>query len=209
MMQDYFVIPFTRLRKFPCIPCLLRVLIMNGFCILLNVFSASFEISIYFFFFNLLMWWITLIDIELTLYYGASSDLLHGSFCCMDILLYGILEWVAISFSRGSSPPRDWTQVSCIAGRGFTLWATGKQLRLRHVIFIYKLMYLLIFFLHLCLQIRLSHGQFPLEVMWILLLYILKILLGMWFSGGLNVFITKSWPFSSLCLILILYGLFS
>ena len=146
MMQDYFVIPFTRLRKFPCIPCLLRVLIMNGFCILLNVFSASFEISIYFFFFNLLMWWITLIDIELTLYYGASSDLLHGSFCCMDILLYGILEWVAISFSRGSSPPRDWTQVSCIAGRGFTLWATGKQLRLRHVIFIYKLMYLLIFF---------------------------------------------------------------
>ena len=27
-----------------------------------------------------------------------------------------ILEWVAISFSRGSSWPRDWTQVSCIAG---------------------------------------------------------------------------------------------
>ena len=34
------------------------------------------------------------------------------------------LEWVAISFSRGSSWPRDWTQVSCIAGRHFTLWAT-------------------------------------------------------------------------------------
>ena len=28
-----------------------------------------------------------------------------------------VLEWVAISFSRGSSPPRDWTQVSCTAGR--------------------------------------------------------------------------------------------
>ena len=28
-----------------------------------------------------------------------------------------ILEWVAISFSRGSSGPRDWTQVSCIGGR--------------------------------------------------------------------------------------------
>ena len=27
-----------------------------------------------------------------------------------------ILEWVAISFSRGSSWPRDWTQVSCIVG---------------------------------------------------------------------------------------------
>ena len=35
-----------------------------------------------------------------------------------------ILEWAAISFSRGSSQSRDWTQVSCIEGRRFTLWAT-------------------------------------------------------------------------------------
>ena len=35
-----------------------------------------------------------------------------------------ILEWVAIPFSRGSLWPRDWTQVSCIAGRFFTNWAT-------------------------------------------------------------------------------------
>ena len=35
-----------------------------------------------------------------------------------------VLEWVAVSFSRGSSQPRDWTQVSCIAGRCFTIWAT-------------------------------------------------------------------------------------
>ena len=35
-----------------------------------------------------------------------------------------VLEWVAISFSRGSSQPRDQTQVSHIAGRGFTLWTT-------------------------------------------------------------------------------------
>ena len=35
-----------------------------------------------------------------------------------------ILEWVAISFSRGSSWPRDRTRVSCIAGRFFTTWAT-------------------------------------------------------------------------------------
>ena len=34
------------------------------------------------------------------------------------------LEWVAISFSRGSSRPRDWTRVSRIAGRHFTIWAT-------------------------------------------------------------------------------------
>ena len=35
-----------------------------------------------------------------------------------------VLEWVAISFSRGSSQPRDQTQVSCIVGRRFTIWAT-------------------------------------------------------------------------------------
>ena len=35
-----------------------------------------------------------------------------------------VLEWGAISFSRGSSPPRDWTWVSCIIGRCFTIWAT-------------------------------------------------------------------------------------
>ena len=33
-----------------------------------------------------------------------------------------ILQWVAISFSRGSSQPRDQTQVSCIAGGFFTIW---------------------------------------------------------------------------------------
>ena len=35
-----------------------------------------------------------------------------------------ILEWVAISFSRRSSQPRDWTQISCIVSRCFTIWAT-------------------------------------------------------------------------------------
>ena len=37
------------------------------------------------------------------------------------ILQARILEWVAIPFSRGSSQPRDWTQVSLI-----TVWATWK-----------------------------------------------------------------------------------
>ena len=40
------------------------------------------------------------------------------------ILQARMLEWVAISSSRGSSLPRTWTQVSCIAGRFFTVWAT-------------------------------------------------------------------------------------
>ena len=40
------------------------------------------------------------------------------------ILQATVLEWVAISFSRGSSQPRDQTRVSCIAGRRFNLCAT-------------------------------------------------------------------------------------
>ena len=37
------------------------------------------------------------------------------------ILQARVLEWVAISFSRGSSWPRVWTRVSCIVGRCFTV----------------------------------------------------------------------------------------
>ena len=40
------------------------------------------------------------------------------------ILQARILDWGAISFSRESSQPSDWTQVSRIAGRFFTIWAT-------------------------------------------------------------------------------------
>ena len=39
-----------------------------------------------------------------------------------------ILEWVAILFSRGSSWPRNWNWVSCIGGRFFITWATGKPI---------------------------------------------------------------------------------
>jgi len=42
------------------------------------------------------------------------------------ILQARILEWVAIPFSRGSSWPRDRTQVSCTAGRFFTTEPPGK-----------------------------------------------------------------------------------
>ena len=52
----------------------------------------------------------------------------------MDYTVHGILqarilEWVAFPFSRGSSQPRDRTQVSHIAGGFFTSWAIqGKHL---------------------------------------------------------------------------------
>ena len=37
-----------------------------------------------------------------------------------------MLEWLAFAFSKGSSQPRNQTQVSHIAGRFFTSWTTGK-----------------------------------------------------------------------------------
>ena len=49
---------------------------------------------------------------------SPSGSSIHG------ILQAGILEWVAIPFSTGSSRPRDRTWVSCIAGGFFTIWAT-------------------------------------------------------------------------------------
>ena len=39
-----------------------------------------------------------------------------------------VLEWIAISFSSGSSLPRDWTQVSRIVDRCFAIWATREVL---------------------------------------------------------------------------------
>ena len=38
-----------------------------------------------------------------------------------------IVEWAAISYSRGSSQPRDWTRISCIAGEFFTAEPLGKS----------------------------------------------------------------------------------
>ena len=49
--------------------------------------------------------------------YSLPGSSVHG------ILHTRKLEWVAIPFSRGSSQPRDESQVSCIAGGLFTNWA--------------------------------------------------------------------------------------
>ena len=50
--------------------------------------------------------------------YGLPGFSVHGIFQAR------VLEWVAISFSRGSSRPKDQTWVSRIVGRGFTIEAT-------------------------------------------------------------------------------------
>ena len=59
---------------------------------------------------------------------SPSASSVHGIFQAR------IMEWVAFSYSRGSSEPRDWTLSSgiscvscssCIAGRFFTGWPTS------------------------------------------------------------------------------------
>ena len=52
---------------------------------------------------------------------GLPGSSVHGIFQAR------ILEWVAISFSRGSSTPRNQTWVSCMVGRHFTVWATREE----------------------------------------------------------------------------------
>ena len=54
--------------------------------------------------------------------YGLPGPFVRG------IVQARILEWVAIPFCGGFSKPRDWTRVSCIAGRSFTIWASREAL---------------------------------------------------------------------------------
>ena len=66
---------------------------------------------------------------KLVTYESESHSIVSNSLWPHGLTVYGILqarmlEWVAFSFSRGSSQPRDRTRVSCIAGRFFTNWAT-------------------------------------------------------------------------------------
>ena len=53
--------------------------------------------------------------------YNPSGSSVHGIFPAWS------LEWVGISLSRRSSRLRDWTRVSCIVGRRFTIWTTCKS----------------------------------------------------------------------------------
>ena len=55
---------------------------------------------------------------------SQSRSVMSDSLQPYGLLQARILEWVAFPFSRGPSQPSDWTQVSLIAGRFFTSWAT-------------------------------------------------------------------------------------
>ena len=77
------------------------------------------------------------------------STIAHHAALSMGILQARIMEWVAMHSSRGSSQPRNLTQVSRIAGRYFTFWATSvsqKAIEVKitfimiHVIYIFTLL---------------------------------------------------------------------
>ena len=58
-----------------------------------------------------------------------SMDCSLPGFSVHGIFLARLLEWIAISFSRGSFQPRDWTWVSHIVDRLFTVWTTREVLK--------------------------------------------------------------------------------
>ena len=56
------------------------------------------------------------------MHYSLPGSSIHGIFPAR------VLEWISVYFSSGSSWCRDWTRVSHIAGRRFTIWATWEAL---------------------------------------------------------------------------------
>ena len=88
---------------------------------------------------NILPVWTQMVKVKVTQSCPTLCDpmdnTVHG------ILQGRILEWAAIPFFRGSSKPRDQTQVSCIAGRFFTVWATRETCLfiLLHLTFCYAI----------------------------------------------------------------------
>ena len=98
------------------------------------VFSFSF-VSMHIFTFLFLLWSVgylevcCLASIKWSEVAWSCLTLCDPMGCSLPHSVHGIfqarvLEWVAISFSRGSSQPRDQTQVSCIVSRHFTVSAT-------------------------------------------------------------------------------------
>ena len=57
---------------------------------------------------------------------GSNPDLRHCRWILYHLSYQGsprMLEWVAYPFSRGTSQPRNWTRVCCIADGFFTSWS--------------------------------------------------------------------------------------
>ena len=71
--------------------------------------------------------------------YSLSDSSAHG------ILQARVLAWVAFPFSRESSQPRDWTQVSRIVGRFFTSWVESRIYKMYKE---HKYIYILFYYIY-------------------------------------------------------------
>ena len=67
------------------------------------------------------MWFIVAVVVSRIQLFATPRTVARQAPLSIGILQARILEWVAVPFSRGSSEPRDQTQVSCVAGRFFTV----------------------------------------------------------------------------------------
>ena len=107
LATGFLLIFLINLRRLTSILTFLRVFIMNGCCILSSVFSVSIDMIVWFFFFSLLIWWITLIDFQKLsklcipggnpIYMGGIFEffyILLNSFC------WGLLEIFVSTFMR-------------------------------------------------------------------------------------------------------------
>ena len=98
----------------------------SGHCLFKYFFSLSLRVPLG------ICWYILCCPISFKVNEGESFFTLWLTVCDpRDYTVHGILqartlEWVAILFSRGSSQPRDRTQVSHVAGGFFTSWTTRK-----------------------------------------------------------------------------------
>ena len=94
-----------------------HILHISWVCVCVCVCVCIYTLTIY-----IWWWWLSLCHVQFFNPMACSppGSSVHGIFQAR------ILEWVAISFSRESSQPRDQTWVFCIVGGFFTHWATRK-----------------------------------------------------------------------------------
>ena len=91
-------IAFIMFKYVPCIPALSKTFIMKRCCILSKALSGSNEMIMWFLFFSLFMWWITLTDFHM---------LNHPCICGMKptwswwmmVLMYSWIQYASILFS--------------------------------------------------------------------------------------------------------------
>ena len=72
--------------------------------------------------FQVVMFWCEKVKVKVKIAQSWPTLCIPMDYIVHGILQARILEWIAFLFSRGSSQPRNWTQVSHIAG-GFFNWA--------------------------------------------------------------------------------------